>query len=373
MFLLPLFLATCLSPASVSSQQPVGTITGHIQLPLIDAGSPTSLLEFNVQASKVAKLSPKLVDGKHLSFPFSVNGYGQTNPASPNLLLRLRVFCESSADQQQWGIPVARELTRIWAMNFEWLKFDHNIEVNSGIVDVYLCREGTAGGEQLFGTDNEGGTDHPVDTIYIYNMASFTDPLEEAREVAHEYGHAVMPAVGGYSQPEYWANGYMGEKLFLRWIEIQMRIGALSPDDAMNAPLARLDHWVKLNTRDIETKASSLGPNAPLLRSTTAAGMAAYHGIVLYCDSIFPSRMFGRAFVLTGSQDAKDYPQAAVLASEEKTYSPKFPDYLLGNEVWIPVGNDIVKNAKVLSVSMGWDKVIASEGIVVIARGSTSN
>ena len=41
---------------------------------------------------------------------------------------------------------------------------------------------------------------------------------EACRELAHEYGHAVLPAIGGFKSPEDWANGYLGERLFLRWL-----------------------------------------------------------------------------------------------------------------------------------------------------------
>lgn len=334
-------------------------------LPSISGGPSMVTLAYNAEPLSIAKISPKKVAGSQLHFNFVVIGYGKNSPLSNVQTIRIRVYTESSVNQQQFGIPVARELMRIWELNKTWLGIDHNSQINGGDVDVYLCNEGKPGGEQLFGTDDEGGTVHKVNTIYIYNLQTFTDPLEEAREVAHEYGHAVLPAIGGYKSPEYWANGYMGEELFLRWLDEEIRNGSLKPKDAMNASLKSLDQWVKIHTEHIEIRASERGPLNPMLRSMTAQGMNAYHGLMLYCDTIFPAKIFARSIAITPGTHAVDYLLGAKLAAEETTYSPKFINYLLGRPVWIPVGNGKVLHAKILAHYKGWDKIIASQGVIV--------
>src|SRR5205807_841719 len=99
-----------------------------------------------------------------------------------------------------------------------------------GIVDVYLCWGGTPGGEQRFDIEKVGKPPRQIDvnTIYIYDLASFKDPVEMAREVAHEYGHAVLPPVGGFGEPEDWGNGDAGERVFMRWLSEEMPAGRMA-------------------------------------------------------------------------------------------------------------------------------------------------
>ena len=338
-----------------------------IPLPSIGGGASIATLAFNSSALPVPKISPKKVAGVKRSFPWVVIGYGKNNPNGNMEAIRIRVYTESALNQQKFGIPAARELMRIWELDKTWLGIDHNYEYNQGVVDVYLCNEGSPGGEQLFGTDNEGGVVHKVNTIYIYNLKTFTDPLEEAREVAHEYGHAVLPAIGGYTAPEYWANGYMGEELFLRWITKEIANRTLTSKDAMGASLSSLQNWVKIHTQTIELKAAERGPQNPFLRESSAAGMDAYHGIMLYCDSIFPAHIFARAIAITPGNKAIDFVLGAKLAAEEATYSPNFPYYLLGKKVWIPVGGGKVINSVIFAKNNGWVEVMAKSGIIVRA------
>jgi hypothetical protein len=38
------------------------------------------------------------------------------------------------------------------------------------------------------------------------------------RECAHEYGHVSLPGTSGFTEPEAWADGELGERLLLRWL-----------------------------------------------------------------------------------------------------------------------------------------------------------
>ena len=86
-------------------------------------------------------------------------------------------------------------LLRLWQMCSEKLGIDHPIRYGS-VVHVYLAEGGKAGGEQaVIGKKS---------CIYIYHVEDFTNPVEMAREIAHEYGHAIIPAIGGFRSPEDW-------------------------------------------------------------------------------------------------------------------------------------------------------------------------
>ena len=58
-----------------------------------------------------------------------------------------------------------------------------------GLVHVYLCEMGPAGAEQY------------QDNIYVYDIGQPRTAAEWAREVAHELGHYLLPAVGDFDEP----------------------------------------------------------------------------------------------------------------------------------------------------------------------------
>lgn len=305
-------------------------------------------------------------------FDFLTAGYGIVRPGDTKFDLRFRVYSQSLQNNLSFGIPVARQLLRLWEMNLNWLRIDHSELFHDHIVDVYLASSGTPGGQQLFGIDEENGIRFKSNMMFIYDLPSFNDPLEECREVAHEYGHAVLPAIGGYSKPEYWANGYLGEKIFLRWLDQELTEGKISTDDTMGASKEELDAWIAKNIDPIEQAAASLGPKNTKISGTSAASMSAFHGLVCYCESIMPRNMFGRSLVLIGSQKAVDYVNGAVLASEESSWKPTFPANLLNMAVWLPVGpSGKVSGAKILSKSKGWVKVMANSKIEIIQPTAT--
>ncbi|MBC7328218.1 hypothetical protein H5T87_08930 [bacterium] len=73
-----------------------------------------------------------------------------------------------------------------------------------GIVDIWLSENGNYAGEQI-------GKD-----LYIYQIAKERSELELLREIAHEWGHHIIPPIGPYTAPEEWANGVIGERLLLK-------------------------------------------------------------------------------------------------------------------------------------------------------------
>src|SRR5579883_483559 len=74
---------------------------------------------------------------------------------------------------------------------------------------VWLCRRApdTGGGEEWH------------HNLYFYDTGDKRSSIEWIREIAHEYSHLAFPAIGGnYTAPEAWANGYLGERLLVRWL-----------------------------------------------------------------------------------------------------------------------------------------------------------
>ena len=306
-------------------------------------------------------------------FPWIVAGYCALIGENSLHTNRFRVF----AQEQRAGRneQVTRMLLRLWELNAERLHLDHNPNYHGGLVDVFLCFGGKAGGEQLFDKEEEPDPTLPTktrlfsaNTIYIYDMASFTDPVEMAREVAHEYGHATLPPIGGFKVPEEWADGYLAEKLSLRWLRDMMAKGEITPEDTMGATLPQLNKWVGENVDPLVLKAAQTKPTAELLADKSAAGMNAFIGLALYIDTVFSDGLFINSLKFSGSMDAKDYVEGILRAtSSPEEITLKIPPAFFGHAIWLPLGKGKLTGAKILKFDEGgWVQVIVRNDPIVI-------
>jgi len=280
---------------------------------------------------------------------------------------RFRVFSQERKQEGDRAQLVAQMLARLWDFNMQRMKIDHNPAFFHGFVDVYLAWGGKAGGEQLFDEDMEAGNAVRVNTIYIYDLNGFTDPVEMAREVAHEYGHATLPAVGQYDAPEQWANGFLGEKLYMRWMASALAEGWLKPADAMGATAEGLAGYVAKHIDPLIARAAKVGPGLRL-KEKSAEAMDDYIGLALYADMLLPDNAFGRSLRLTGSQAASDYFRAvAAAAAEQETWDVDLPAKWKGLSIWIPLPpKGKVSGAAALKRQGNWVQVkVTSDKIAV--------
>ena len=335
------------------------------------ARGKTAYISTYVDPSDPAKKSPKKFGPQQVrwEFPWVVQGYVRPE-GMDQYAIRFRVYSQDRKEKDDKAPMIARMLTAIWDENASRIKSDHSDRYNGRIVDIYVCWGGKAGGEQLFSVDFESNLQRNVNTIYFYDLNSFTDPMETAREVAHEYGHAVLPAIGGYEAPEGWANGYLGEKLFLTWLRDTMVAGHLTREDTMGATEDQLIEWVKANVDPLVAKAAETLPTPQLLADKTSVGMDRYVGLAMYAATVLPESVFGRSLLLTGSTDAKDYPESICLAAEEPDeFTLRIPTYLRGKTLWVPVNKGKVTGAKVLRFVGKWAKVQpVADTVTVINR-----
>ncbi len=305
------------------------------------------------------QLSPKKFglgeDRQPFEFDFSTFGLAHIDGDDTTLHCRFRVYEQERKQKNDVAFAVTEMLLRLWEYNYNRLKLDHSPLYDDQMVDVYLCWGGTAGGEQLFDIDPSLARNQKVNTIYIYDLPSFTDPVEMAREVAHEYGHASLPAIGGFNTPEDWGNGYLGERLFLTYLRDELAKDELKPQDAMGATAPELDKWVQKNVDPLVVASASSAPDLNVLGGTGPKAMNAYMGLMLYCSQLLPPTVFQRSLRLTGSQSAKDIPDAVVMAVEEPdTFTMKVPKILAGKAIWIPVSKARIEGASVISSKRGW-------------------
>lgn len=314
------------------------------------------------------KYSPKKFgkdDPEPYEFDWEIDGYGKHYDADSKDDLRFRLFSQERKEESDVAPMVMRMLLRLWELDFKKFKIDHR-ELYGNVVNVYLCWGGTPGGEQRM--DDDWDAEKPprqikVNTIYIYDLSSFTNPIEMAREVAHEYGHAVLTPVGGFVTPEDWGNGQLGEKIFLSWCRNEMAAGRLIPDDLMGATLPMLNAWVKQNVQPLVTADAENGPAYGLLEGQGQASMDAFTGLACYADAVLGDQVAGLSLKLT-SESAKDYPNAILEACEQAgRVVVGVPDYLKGKDLWLPLGKGTVTGGHVVRRKGDW--ALVRPGVVV--------
>lgn len=319
------------------------------------------------------KLSPKLFNDNPYHFFFLSTGFGNTGEKGV-MSLRVRVYTEDQKFNK--GPQVARMAMQIWDRAFHRLKLDSPANINGGIVDFFMCFGGKAGGEQLFDKEVVPGRISTIDvnTIYIYHTMTFNEPMEMAREVAHEYGHAILPHIGGFEQPEKWADGYLGEKLFLTWLKDDMIAGKLTPEDAMGANISLLSAWVAKNVDPLVQIAALQYPD-PKSINETKSGMDSFLGLAMYVEETCPPAVFLRSLNYTADahKDAPglptDYPANVVLAaSEVESLTISIPEKIYEGKkpIWIPLGKGSCPSLKILAKKEGWAQVLPLFPTIVI-------
>ncbi len=331
----------------------------------------------------VTKTSPK----HGWEFRFVTNGLVKT-PESESFNLRFRTFAQSRKgdhdDIAQW---TTRMLLRLWSYNYYRLGRDHP-EAYRKLVDVYLCFGGDPGGEHLFDLDS-GDLDSnnkpaKVNTFYIYQVAGNITPFQLCREIAHEYGHATLPGVGIYHKPENWANGDVGERIYLNWLYQDLKNQKLSPSDTMKVDLSALEKYVKEKVEPLVAKVGKTGPNLELLKKTDPEGDAKtgdlskeaydeYVALATYAANVLPPKILNKAMEL-GGQDATAFAKAVVEAvGQPDSWKFGIPKYLQGKALYLPIGKAKITGAKVLQTKGDWVKVQPlSTNLVVTNRPPTS-
>jgi hypothetical protein len=362
---------TALSLALMLVQTPNGVAYGTSSITYPDEKIPSVRIQWNTDPADPSFKSPKTFGPEkiHWEFPWITLAYGADRADKNDLGLKFRVFSQDRKSKDDPAYRASQMLIGLWSETRKRLNVDHAELYNGGIVDVYLCWGGKPGGEQRFDVGFEGNREKKLNTIYFYDLPSFTDPVEMAREVAHEYGHAVLPAVGGYSAPEYWANGYLGEKLFLRWMSEEIDAGHFGASDVMGAETDGIRKWVETNVNPLVLAAAKGIPNRANLAGSSSTAMNRYLGLALLMDSVMPESMFHRSMLLAGSTKAADYIDGLTLAAEEPdSYDVRIPKFLSKIPFWFPVGRGKISGAKILSFRGKWAQVSASAGTIHVTN-----
>lgn len=352
-------LLAILAAATMTGQDPDGVMTV-----IGDPDALTTRLQYYVPNARLEppKKSPQLFqvgdEKKPFEYPYQVGGYGRINPEkNPSFNLRFRIFSQDRKEHETLAPLAARMLLQIWDLNIRKIKIDHAGYFNN-LVDFYLCWGGTPGGEHRFDVEeNEKTGRTPVNTIYIYDLPSFKDPVEMAREIAHEYGHATLSPIGGFKDPEDWGNGQLGEKLYLRWLRDELAAKRINPVDVMNADLNKLTGWVKQNVDPLVQLVVEKGPRPGLLEGTGQGAMDACNGLILYIEELLPANVFAQSLHNLGTTSkAPDYLRAIKDAMNSRPATAlNIPNKWKSIAIWVPLAADQnIQNGSIVRREGDW-------------------
>lgn len=194
----------------------------------------------------------------------------------------LRQFCQVHYTMPD-DAPLAAKMARLLSLAHQTLVRQTGRPPAHGDAPfhVWLVRGGQAGGEQW------------GDNLYFYDLDAPRSSIEWIREIVHEYSHLALPAIGGYKDPEYWANGYLGERLLVRWFQ-RMPDGPATVERAWGdfSGAANFDRLLIAPALDLYKK---VGPNPKWLARTDAEGMRYLIGQALTVDDKYGPRALGTA------------------------------------------------------------------------------
>lgn len=202
-----------------------------------------------------------------------------TGAFSRSLSLLCAVHYSSGSDAL-----LADRMARLLALAHHTLVEKTGREAANGLepFDVWLCTGGGAGGEQW------------RSNLYLYNTETPRSSIEWLREVVHEYSHLALPPIGGYDAPEYWANGYLGERLLVRWF-LRQKDGPAEVN-ALWGDFSGASNFERLLIVPPLVLYKKVGPSPKWLARKDEPGMRYLIGQALTFDDKYGSVRLGDAF-----------------------------------------------------------------------------
>lgn len=261
---LPDTLPAFLLPDLPVDAAPLPERLGTVVVPKAFLATPTRDPQQDILFSKVTYL-------------FVPRGSADTAP----LLLFCRVHYVSPDDA-----PLAARMARLLALARDTLARRTGQADWGGDApfDVWLMRSGKAGGEQW------------QRNLYFYDLDAPRSSIEWIREIVHEYSHLALPAIGGYKDPEYWAGGYLGERLIVRWL--QRRTDGPALVTKLWGDFSGAANFDRLLIAPALALYQKVGPSPRWLARTDADGMRYLIGQALTLDDREGSPALAAAFAL---------------------------------------------------------------------------
>ena len=184
----------------------------------------------------------------------------------------------------------ARLVTRVMDLHKRHFGLETRFFQDADSADVWLAVQRPV-------TQNDGGETRQ-NQMYIFAVHDARrSQLEWTRTIVHEWGHLTLPAARGFTDPENDASGYLGERLYLKWLHDDAQASASSNGDGTTpADLKRYyDRQVAPLMARFNRPAPDGGPSAMVLLEKNTDAMDGYIGAVCASDAAWGSQTTGRA------------------------------------------------------------------------------
>lgn len=300
---------------------------------------PSELARIKAAREEVGGPFPGLTLSMELETPVTDGKYNQTYHASSfgyiaerageNITGYARRFAVYAPDKD--ALPTAKRVSKLllllYGMNRERMRFDHFR--NAPTVEVWLTRSAGTG------LDASVAGEQFKNQIYLYNLMMERRPVEWVREIAHEYGHYAMPYVSGFTEPEEWGNGVLGERLFVKWLSDGLRAGRLKPEEVPFASPDEIETFVAKQVSPLIRRFAREGVDPKRFAKRDATGMDTFTGFVLTLDALYGSSAVRSAFAYTSSSQGNSFitspdvlrgAEAALKGASEITLMPPLLD-----------------------------------------------
>ncbi len=214
---------------------------------------------------------------------------------------RFRIYVPD-ADSLPFARKAARTLLTLFTLTREKLGCDH--PRSTPVVNVWITRSTPA---QL---SSDIGGEQTRNDIYLYHLTEERKPIEWLRETAHEYGHFVLPGISGFTSPEEWGNGVLGERLFLLWIAFGLRENTLSAEAVPLAAPAEIERYRSEQITPLIRRIAAGGITEARIAKRDAGQMEAFVSLALYWRSVYGEAALRDAFAETHSAKTEGFAQA---------------------------------------------------------------
>ncbi len=181
----------------------------------------------------------------------------------------------------------ARLCARLLRLHRERFVRDTEFPRGSDRAHVWLYRQLPATARTTAGGESQGNH------LYIFDTAVPRTAIEWTRTIAHEWGHVTLPAARGFSAPENDAAGFLGERLYLKWLYEETVAGkGTAGDDWTDAPGLSTYHARQI--APLIARFHEIGPIGSGLDDRDERAMNLYIGAALATDHAFGPELLGR-------------------------------------------------------------------------------
>jgi hypothetical protein len=199
------------------------------------------------------------------------------------------------------------------------LGLDHPLQYDR-LLRVFLSREGQAGGEQQ------------ANLLYLYRVSESLPPAEWLRELTHEYGHFILPPINSFKEPEAWANGDLGERLFGLWLLEAYEANQIGSEGVMGVERSVLVRYVQRKVQPLIDRMACEGLSQARWRSRRREGYEEYLALALYAERVYGAERLGRAMRIAGGVEPDDFLKGL---RESLLEVPHLRVNLLRNPIWL--------------------------------------